>query len=152
MKFDRFVIITIFAIIFGALLGFTYATAEMAEDILPEWNFPPITVEEERLVCSIVMHEGNGREMYIAIAQCIKNARDINNWSIKETISLLYGAGRDEWTEEVTEIVHEVFWNGLKITDEPIEFYYAEDLCYSEWHETQDYCFTILNTRFFKAK
>lgn len=124
----------------------------LAEDILPEWEWKDEVFQqgEFEMVCGMVMGEGNGRDMYIAICQCIKNAMALKGWSATETIKNLYGTPRAEWSSLVEECVKGVFYGNLSVTDEPILYYYAEDLCESPWHESQDYCFTILNTRFFK--
>lgn len=110
----------------------------------------PLTEEEFATVCGMVMGEGWGRDMYIAIAQCIRNARDIFGWTIDETIEKLYGTPRQEWSALVEECVRGVFWEDLRVTDEPILFYYSYTLCDSPWHETRPYVMTIRNTRFFK--
>lgn len=123
----------------------------IVEDVLPEAPVIPVLTDDEfNIICGMVMGEGNGREMYIAITQCIKNAMDIYGWSAEETIDKLYGIPKKEWSPLVEEVVKGVFYDGLKVTEEPILFYYAEDLVYSEWHETQTYVMTIKNTRFFK--
>lgn len=125
----------------------------LAEDLLPEAPSIPgrlLTDEELDMVCGMVMGEGAGREMYIAIAQCIRNAMEIYDWTAAETIDQLYGTPRAEWSPLVEEVVTGVFYEGLTVTDEPILFYYAEDLCESPWHESRPFVMQIRNTRFFK--
>lgn len=125
----------------------------LAEDILPEAPSIPgklLTDDELDMVCGMVMGEGAGREMYIAIAQCMKNAMEIYDWTAAETIEQLYGTPRTEWSPLVEDVVTGVFYEGLAVTDEPILFYYAEDLCESPWHESRPFVMQIRNTRFFK--
>ena len=124
----------------------------LAEDILPEpIKYPrELSDEDFATVCGMVMGEGNGREMYIAIAQCIRNAMELNGWSVQETIDKLYGTPRTEWSELVEECVRGVFYTDWSVTSEPIMFYYAEDLVYSAWHESRPFVLQIKNTRFFK--
>ena len=67
-----------------------------------------------------------------------------------ETIEKIYGTPRTEWSPLVEECVRGVFFQGWQVTDEPIMFYYAEDLCESPWHESRPFVLQIKNTRFFK--
>lgn len=112
-------------------------------------DYTALTKEEFDMVCGMVMGEGDGQLMYKAIAQCMKDSMEINGWTAAETIQKLYGTPRTEWTPLVEECVRAVFFEGEKVTEEPIQYYYATDLCDSPWHETRPYVMTIKTTRFF---
>ena len=52
--------------------------------------------------------------------------------------------------EEVNEACLQVFINGYRPFDEPIEYFYAYNKGYSEWHESKVFCYQIGGHRYFK--
>ena len=51
------------------------------------------------------------------------------------------------------DAVKAVFLDGLQVTEEPVQFFYAPAACYSEWHETAlDFVLEYGGHRFFKSR
>ena len=55
-------------------------------------------------------------------------------------------------SEAVLQAVDDVFLNGVRVTDEPILYYYNPAYGYSSFHESQIYVMTIQHHRFFKRR
>ena len=110
---------------------------------------------ERSVVESVVMAEAGG-ECYdgqMAVAQCILNASEQSNLAPSDAvIKYHYTKRRPEPTEKVKKAVSAVFDDGETITDEPIMYFYAPDIVYSAWHESQIYVTTIGGHRFFAEK
>lgn len=124
--------------------------------IFPEKE-PPVryelTEEERWVVASVVTAEAAGEPYMgkVAVAQCILQACE--NDGIRPTeavVAYRYAKSRPEPTEEAMRAVEAVFDRGEVATDEPIIYFYAPALVYSEWHESQVYVMTIQGHKFFK--
>lgn len=109
---------------------------------------------ERELIASVVMNEA-GYECYdgkIGVAQCIYNACIIANKPFSE-VRWGYGYKYTKTpSEAVLQAVDDVFLNGVRVTDEPILFYYNPAYGYSSFHESQTFVMAIEHHRFFKRK
>lgn len=120
---------------------------------------PPITNSQfylddyERWVVEcMVMGEAGGEsyEGQILVAQCILNACELDGLTPSEVIvEFQYSGWNDYPSDSVKKAVSAVFDEGYKITDEPILYFYAPNLCDSEWHETQRFVISEGCHRFF---
>lgn len=114
----------------------------------------PLTDEEFYAVCAVVMAESGGEpyEGQVAVAQCIRNACELDGIRPQEAIkNYRYTKPAKNWTESVSKAVNAVFWLGEKAVDEPIRWFYAPALCHSNWHENAlTFAAEIGGHRFFK--
>lgn len=112
-----------------------------------------LTAAERDTVERVVMDEA-GAEPYegqIAVAQCILNACEREDKRPGEiVIEYKYTDKRPDPTDEVKAAVSAVFDYGKTVTDREILYFYAPDLCESEWHESQEYVMTVGGHRFFE--
>lgn len=112
-----------------------------------------LTDAERWEVASVVTAEAQG-EPYagkVAVAQCILQAsEDAGIRPTEAVVKYSYTKKRPEPSEEALEAVQAVFDFGHVATTEPIKYFYAPAIVYSEWHESQDYVLTINGHRFFK--
>ena len=112
-----------------------------------------LTAAERDTVERVVMAEAGAEpcEGQIAVAQCILNACERENKCPNEiVIEYKYTDNRPDPTDEVKAAVSAVFDDGETVTDAEILYFYAPELCDSEWHETQIYVMTIGGHRFFE--
>lgn len=112
-----------------------------------------LTDAERWEIASVVTGEARGEPFAgkVAVAQCILQACEDDGIRPDEAVvKYKYCKSRPEPTEEALEAVAAVFDFGQVVTSEPIKYYYAPALVYSEWHETQDYVMTISGHKFFK--
>ena len=112
-----------------------------------------LTAAERDTVERVVMAEA-GAEPYegqIAVAQCILNACEREDMRPDEiVIKYQYTEKRPEPTDAVKAAVSAVFDYGETVTDREILYFYAPELCESEWHEAQEYVMTVGGHRFFE--
>ena len=112
-----------------------------------------LTDEERDLIERVVMGESGGEE-YIgqqAVAQCILNACELTGDRPAAIIEgLRYTTHRPEPSQSVKDAVSSVFDAGEKVIKETVVYFYAPDLVYSGWHETQQYVCTIGCHKFFE--
>ena len=112
-----------------------------------------LTDSEQNLVERVVMAEAGGEpyEGQIAVAQCILNACEKEDKRPGEIIKIYkYSTNRPNPSESVKTAVRAVFRDGIKVTDEPILYFYNPEKVTSVWHESQMYVLTVGNHRFFK--
>lgn len=112
-----------------------------------------LTDAERWEIASVVTAEAQGEPFAgkVAVAQCILQACEDDGIRPNEAVvAYKYCKSRPEPSEEALEAVAAVFDHGQVVTDEPIKFYYAPALVYSDWHESQNYVMTINGHRFFK--
>lgn len=125
----------------------------LTETILQSTARYELTAAERDTVERVVMTEA-GAEPYegqIAVAQCILNAcerEDMRPYEI--VIEYQYTDKRPTPTDEVKAAVSAVFDDGETVTDAEILYFYAPELCESEWHEAQTYVMTVGGHRFFE--
>lgn len=114
----------------------------------------PLTAEERALVEGVVTAEaeGQGFEGQVLVAQCIRNAAEIDDMSVSEVVSALSYAKPKNASKSAKEAVAAVFDEGVGYTAEPIIYFYAPARAESEWHETQDFVMEYLEHRFFSRK
>lgn len=114
-----------------------------------------LTAEERDLIERVVMGEAGGEE-YMgqqAVAQCILNACEINNARPAEIIDWMsYTTHRPQASQSVKDAVSNVFDDGVMVLPETAMYFYAPDLVYSAWHETQIYLCTIGCHKFFARR
>lgn len=117
-------------------------------------NSYPLTDEEFYATCAVVMAECGGEpyEGQIAVAQCIRNACELDH---TDPIYVLdhygYTEPAETWTESVSRAVNAVFWLGETAVDEPIRYFYAPKLSEGRWHEQEkEFVCEIGGHRFFK--
>lgn len=128
--------------------------------------FFPLSEDERYLVESIVCGE-SGTECYegkVAVANCILNACIKENMRPQEIQSLyqysgwksieefesecMAAYGNTNLADEVRQAVSQVFDDGDILNDEMLWFY-APNVSYSSWHESQKYIMTVGAHKFF---
>lgn len=123
------------------------------EQVVQEVKAYELTAEERDLVERVVMGESGGEE-YVgqqAVAQCILNACEITGNRPAAIIEgLSYTTHRPQASQSVKDAVSAVFDDGEKVIKETVIYFYAPDLVYSEWHESQQYVCTIGCHKFFE--
>lgn len=111
-----------------------------------------LTADERELICEVVMAE-SGTEPFdgkMAVSQCILNACEKTGKRPAEIVTEYgYTDRRVEPNAETREAVAAVFDAGETVTDAEILYFYAPELVYSAWHESQTYICTIGGHRFF---
>lgn len=109
---------------------------------------------ERELIAGVVMNEAGGEcyEGKCAVAQCVLNACLEENKPFSE-VRWSYGYKYTRTpSDAVLQAVDDVFLNGVRVTDEPILYYYNPAYGYSSFHESQTFVMTIEHHRFFKRK
>lgn len=114
-----------------------------------------ITDAERWTLASVITAEA-GSEPFagkVAVAQCILQACEDDGIRPTEAIAkYAYSSSRPRPYDDALEAVQAVFDHGDRVTAEPIKYYYAPALVYSDWHESQAYVMTINGHRFFAEK
>lgn len=109
--------------------------------------------DEERYIaeCLVMGESGhNSYELQVLTAQCILNACLADGLQPSQVMSVYqYFGWNNNPTDSVKQAVSAVFSDGYRLTDEPILYFYAPHLCYSDWHESQRYVLTQDGIRFF---
>ena len=127
----------------------------VVQEIVEPTAYYELTAEERDLIERVVMSEAGGEE-YIgqqAVAQCILNACEL--WGARPAAiidSLGYATYRENASQSVKDAVSAVFDYGVKVLPETAMYFYAPDIVYSEWHETQIYLDTIGCHKFFARR
>lgn len=130
---------------------------EIEEEIKP----PVYALDDyERWVIMCIIAGEAGAEPYDgkkAVAQCILNAMVKEGYTAEQVRTEYQYSGwnseiensyPDVWAE-IAEAVDDVFINGDFVSDNPILFFYAPAICYSGWHEAQEFDSEISGHRFF---
>lgn len=91
----------------------------------------------------------------MAVAQCVLNTAVMRDMRPAEVVSernqYASPSSKEAVTESVREAVRLVFDSGLKVTDEPIRFFYAPEYSRGTWHENNlEFVLTIGGHKFFK--
>ena len=111
-----------------------------------------LTADERELICEVVMAESGIEPIdgKMAVSQCILNACEKTGKRPAEIVEEYgYTERRVEPNAETREAVAAVFDAGETVTDAEILYFYAPELVYSAWHESQTYICTIGGHRFF---
>lgn len=122
------------------------ATYKKAYELMPA---------ERDLIERVVMAEAGGESKagQLAVAQCIRNACELEDKRPAEVVDLYkYTDVRRTPSESVKEAVSVIFDMGVTVLPPDTLYFYAPDVCVSEWHESQEYICTIEGHRFFAAK
>lgn len=108
-------------------------------------------------VVRVVGAEARGEpwEGKLAVCQCIQETAERTGKTPYEVVQKGYaspvGHNVMDGMEDVNEACLLVFLNGYKPFAEPIQYFYStRNGFYSEWHESQDFCYEIGSHRFFK--
>lgn len=121
-----------------------------------------ITDSEYNTICCVVMREA-GAGSYngcAAVAQCILDAMlyegksttyVLNNYGYQPS-GAVSRAARVPVNQTVKNAVYAVFYQGYRVTSEPIIVYYAPAIMYSSWHESQIYVCSYDGNKFFKYR
>ena len=102
--------------------------------------------------CAYEPYEGK-----LAVAQCYFDAMVKSGLSATEVKSVYGYSGWNEnldkqdpkMYDEVKNAIMDVFYGGKFVTEKPILFFYAPAYGRSDWHESQEYCKSIANHKFF---
>lgn len=109
--------------------------------------------ENERSIVECIVMGESGGEPYsgqVLVAQCILNACLKDNLQPSEVRKKYqYTGWNEEVSDQVKEVVSDVFDNGYKVTDEYILYFYAPKYTNSSWHESQKFVIEIGGHRFF---
>ena len=114
-----------------------------------------LTDAERWEIASVLTAEAAGEPFAgkVAVAQCIlQTCEDEDLRPSDVLVKYCYSKRRPNPTEEALEAVQAVFDFGQVATNQPIKFFYAPDLCDSNWHESQVYVLTINGHKFFKER
>lgn len=126
---------------------------EPAEIFTPYY---PLSDEDRVLVERVVTAESVGQpfEGQMAVAQCILNTAIAKDETPGEVVTApgQYASPADTGrvTDSVRDAVAAVFDHGMRVTHEPIRYFYAPALCESAWHESLEHVVTIADHKFFK--
>lgn len=137
--------------------------SEKNQDLATAWGYEVrssqkrygITDAERWEIASVVTAEAVGEPFAgkMAVAQCILQACEDDGIRPSKALTKYgYSKNRPEPCAEALEAVKSVFDRGDKVTAEPIKYFYAPALVYSDWHESQVHVITINNHKFFKEK
>lgn len=124
---------------------------------VPDENYNPIViaVEDRSLLESLVMGEasGEGFEGAALVAQCIRDTmikdNNFNTMSIKRNHGYS-GSVKKEPSEEVKQAVAFIFDNGGYVVRHELSYFYAPKVCYSKFHESQEFVIEYGGHRFFE--
>ena len=111
----------------------------------------PLTEQERELVSGIVEAEAGNQGFHgqILVAQCIRNAAEIDGFSIAEVFRNISYAEPKKASDSAKQAVSAVFDRGAGVTSEPILYFYDPSLVESAWHETQRFVLEHKDHRFF---
>lgn len=143
-------------------------SAEPVPPTLPQTIDPVVEPDEEpstseetptqyidSLVVAVVAAEA-ANEPYngqMAVAQCIANTAKRKGISPADVVSApgQYAPPRydPDSMDRVRLACEAVFLQGAKVTDKPIEYFYAPAFCHSDWHESLTFVTEIGGHRFF---
>lgn len=114
-----------------------------------------VTLSEEdfKLACQIVYGEAGGEGLVgcCLVAQCLKDSMVFLNYSsIKDVQKYCqYDGWKENYSETAEQAVNLIFNQNRSAVAHRLLYFYATDLCVSEWHETQYHVLTRGNSRFF---
>lgn len=133
----------------------TIATENPTENIAQPYTRYPLTPTERYIVERVVMAESSGEPLsgQIAVAQCILNTAEAQGRRPDAVVLSpgQYATPAPAASDSVREAVSAVFDHGVKVTDEPIRYFYAPKYSKGSWHESSlTYVMTIGGHKFFK--
>ena len=87
----------------------------------------------------VVMAEAGAEDFngLCLVAQCILETMLARDMSAVDVVRepKQYAAPAAEASESVKAAVDAVFWQGYRVTSEPVRYFYAPKICHSAWHE-----------------
>lgn len=106
-------------------------------------------------ICRVLTAEcGTDKELCFAVAQCLYNACEKQNWeySLSEVLVLYKYADEVGWSSnEAQEACLDVFQHGNVCQEvKNATLFYAPQYCVSDWHEQQNFVCEINSVRFFE--
>ena len=108
---------------------------------------------DKKLACQIVMGEAGGEsfEDCCVVAQCLKDSMVFLRYnSIAEVQKeCRYDGFKKEYSQTAQAAVEYIFDQNRSAIAHRVLFFYAADLCQSEWHETQYHVLTRRYARYF---
>lgn len=113
-----------------------------------------ITEDDRETLEHIVEGEAGGEsyEGKLWVATCLRNAMEKDDLSAEQVrIDYQYAGWSEKVSEGTKNAVKEVFVFGNKMHDSVLWFY-APELCKSDWHESQKFVAEIGGHRFFASK
>lgn len=107
------------------------------------------------VVCkSLTAEAGTDKELCLAVAQCLYNACEKQEWQYtpSEVLSLYQYADGVEWiSEQAKDAYEQVFLRGDRYESvKNATLFYAPRYCKSDWHEQQSFVCEINGVRFFE--
>jgi hypothetical protein len=135
-------------------LGVGEPTVEEPVVVPDAWN---MTEGELDVVQRVVMAEAGGEsyEGQMAVVQCIRETAEATGMTPYEVVTQAgqYTSPSSTVTDSVAGAVQAVLYGGESVVDEPIRYFYAPGVMYSEWHETAlEFVCEIGGHRFFKNR
>lgn len=111
----------------------------------------PLTSAQRQLVAGVVTAEAEnqGYTGQVLVAQCIRNAAEIDGLSVEEVLETFSYAKPKKASESALQAVSDVFDSGYGYTEEPILYFYAPGIVVSDWHEGQRLAVEYKDHRFF---
>lgn len=112
-----------------------------------------LTEEEREIIEAVVAAEAGGEDFdgQCLVAQCILNTAEAKGMRPHEVVLVpgQYTTPNYDRRSLVEDAVSAVFDDGYRVTDKPIRWFYAPDLCTSNWHESQQFALEHGCHRFF---
>ena len=112
----------------------------------------PLSEYEYHVACSIVMGEAGGETErgMLLVAQTLRDGCEKEGVMPSELRGLYrYEGWNEDYTEQVERAVRDVFFRGVRATEERTLYFYNPQLCSSSWHEEQDFVTQEGSVRFF---
>jgi len=115
----------------------------------------PLTKEEFNTLACVIQGEAGGEDYKgkCLVAQCLLNACIENNARPAQMIKKYKYVGyNSNITPETIQAIQAVFYDGYKVTERPIKYFYAPAISGSAWHETQIFVIEHGAHRFFEER
>ena len=120
-----------------------------------EYSTGQVTLSDadRKLACQIVYGEagGEGFEGCCLVAQCLKDSMVFLGYNSMADVQKYcrYDGWQENYSQTAEDAVNYIFDQNRSAVAHRILFFYATNICKSEWHETQNDILTRGNSRFF---
>ena len=108
---------------------------------------------DRKLACQIVYGEagGEGFEGCCLVAQCLKDSMVFLGYNSIADVQKYcrYDGWQENYSQTAEDAVNYIFDQNKSAVAHRILFFYATNICTSEWHETQNHVLTRGNSKFF---
>lgn len=108
---------------------------------------------DRKLACQIVYGEagGEGFEGCCLVAQCLKDSMVFLGYNSIADVQKYcrYDGWQENYSQTAEDAVNYIFDQNKSAVAHRILFFYATNICKSEWHETQNHVLTRGNSKFF---